>query len=191
MIFRDPTRNVTLGAVKILPHSVPSDFLSGLVDRTGGALQRVIVALVAVHALPGREVARLLITDLDLAAGQQVVQRGHLRHILYLEEFTHHLVWEWLVERHRRWPACTNPHLLVSRHTAVDPEGPPISVEILRRTFRSLGVTVTQLRQDRMLHEARETADPLRLIRLFGITETTAMRFVAAAHPDKITRPPR
>jgi hypothetical protein len=42
-----------------------------------------------------------------------------------------------------------------------------------------------QLRQDRILHEARETADPLRLMRLFGIGDGTAMRYIAAAHPEK------
>ena len=50
---------------------------------------------------------------------------------------------------------------------------------------------MSQLRQDRILHEARETADPLRLMRLFGISDGTAMRYVTAAHPERTARPLR
>jgi hypothetical protein len=53
------------------------------------------------------------------------------------------------------------------------------------------GITLQQLRQDRILDEAAITADPLRLIRLFGVTETTVMRYIVAAHPERTTRLPR
>jgi hypothetical protein len=49
-------------------------------------------------------------------------------------------------------------------------------------------MTMSQLRQDRILHEAHETADPLRLMRLFGISDGTAMRYVGTAHPEKTVR---
>ena len=78
-----------------------------------------------------------------------------------------------------------------SSHAALDPEHPIISVEMLRRTFRPLGMTMSQLRQDRILHESRETADLLQLMRLFGISDGTAMRYIAAAHPEKTARPLR
>ncbi|MFG2260452.1 hypothetical protein [Streptomyces mirabilis] len=35
----------------------------------------------------------------------------------------------------------------------------------------SVRLTLNSLRQDRILNEAAESADPLRLMRLFGITE--------------------
>ncbi|WP_393053262.1 hypothetical protein [Streptomyces sp. LN549] len=38
------------------------------------------------------------------------------------------------------------------------------------------GLTLDRLRQDRILDEAFATGDPLKLMRLFGITEGTAMR---------------
>ncbi|MYW03544.1 hypothetical protein GT354_35775 [Streptomyces sp. SID3343] len=53
------------------------------------------------------------------------------------------------------------------------------------------GLTLSGLRQDRILDEAAETADPLRLMRLFGIAEQTAMRYVTAAHPERTTKLPR
>ncbi|PBO17575.1 hypothetical protein CLM85_06155 [Streptomyces albidoflavus] len=37
----------------------------------------------------------------------------------------------------------------------------------------------------------RLTADPLRLMRLFGITEKTAMHSVTAAHPERTAKLPR
>jgi len=44
-------------------------------------------------------------------------------------------------------------------------------------------VTPSQLRIDRILDEARHTADPIQLMRLFGIAANTAMRYVKTAHP--------
>lgn len=40
------------------------------------------------------------------------------------------------------------------------------------------------------LDEARETADPVRLMRLFGITSYTAIRYVRTAHPERFTIDP-
>jgi hypothetical protein len=46
---------------------------------------------------------------------------------VFLDELTLQLLTAWLRERHRRWPASANPHLLVSRRTAMSPDGPPVS----------------------------------------------------------------
>ncbi|WP_326742802.1 hypothetical protein [Streptomyces sp. NBC_01768] len=42
-----------------------------------------------------------------------------------------------------------------------------------------------------MLNEAFESADHLKLMRLFGITEQTAMCYVGAAHPERTAKLPR
>ncbi|MFG2716377.1 hypothetical protein ACGFX2_38520 [Streptomyces goshikiensis] len=55
------------------------------------------------------------------------IHRGLLRRTLYLEELTHRITADWLDYRHRRWPASTNPHLLVSQRSALDPDHPPPS----------------------------------------------------------------
>jgi hypothetical protein len=36
---------------------------------------------------------------------------------------------------------------------------------------------------DRILNEAQHTDDPLHLIRLFGLSPRTAMKYIHAAHP--------
>jgi hypothetical protein len=131
----------------------------------------------------------ILATDVKLVSGTIEIRRGLFPHILYLDEFSSGLVTEWITYCHERWPASTSPYLLVSQ-TALDPDQPPISIGTLRVGLPK-GVTLDGLRQDRILNEALETADPLRLMRLFGITESTAMRYVGAAHPERTAELPR
>ncbi|UUU22877.1 hypothetical protein [Streptomyces sp. DSM 40750] len=71
-----------------------------------------------------------------------------------------------------------------------DPDHPPVSFGLLSGALPR-GLTLSGLRQDRILNEAAESADPLRLMRLFGITEQTAMRYVTAAHPERTAKLPR
>ncbi|MDQ0710688.1 site-specific recombinase XerC [Streptomyces luteogriseus] len=127
MVFRDPTRQLSVGRRNRLPQSVRSDLLAGLMDQAKTPLGRLIIALVAIHALPGEDLRTIQTTDLNLARGTLKVRRGMLRHTLYLEEFIHRLASEWLAYRRHRWPASTNPYLLVSQKTALDPDHPVVS----------------------------------------------------------------
>ncbi|MFG2676888.1 hypothetical protein [Streptomyces sp. NPDC048445] len=190
MVFRDSTRQLSVGHLKSLPQSVRSDLLAGLMDHAKSPLSRLVIALVAVHALPGEDLRTIRTADLNLARGTLEVRRGLLRHTLYLEEFTHRLAGEWLTYRHHRWPASTNPYLLVSQKTALDPDHPVVSRTLLRKTLPK-NVTLVGLRQDRILNEAFATGDPLKLMRLFGITAQTAMRYVGAACPERTAKLPR
>lgn len=97
----------------------------------------------------------------------------------------------WLSERHRRWPMTANSHLLVSQQTAVMDTGPPVARELIHLVFRPLGLSPSKLRQDRILDEARHTADPVHLMRVFGISDGTAMRYVSTAHPERRSTLPR
>ncbi|MEV7346634.1 hypothetical protein [Streptomyces sp. NPDC093544] len=119
-----------------------------LPDGVGGSvtITRMPIALVAVPALPGEELRTVRTSDLDLARSTLEVRRGLLRHTLYLEEFSHRLASEWLAYRYHRWPASTNPYLLVSQKTALDPEHPVVSRTLLRRTLPK-NVTLVGLRQ--------------------------------------------
>ncbi|MGY4386719.1 hypothetical protein ACVWXB_000018 [Streptomyces sp. TE12347] len=51
--------------------------------------------------------------------------------------------------------------------------------------FDRTGILPRQMWADRVLDEARETTDPVHLVRVFGIHPHTAVKYVAAAHPDK------
>ncbi|MFE4974850.1 hypothetical protein ACFRAR_22440 [Kitasatospora sp. NPDC056651] len=190
VIFRDPARNLPVGDLKGIPQSVPSDRLAGLLNQAKTPFGRLVVSLAAIHAVPGTDIRTILTTDLRLARGTLEIRRGLLRHTLYLEELTHRLASEWLTYRHRRWPASTNPHLLVSQKTALDTDRPAVSLGLLRLDLPK-DLTLDGLRQDRILNEAFETGDPLKLMRLFGITEQTAMRYVCAARPERTAKLPK
>lgn len=174
LIFRDPTRQISLPAMRRLPAPIPADQLRGLIDRTPSPISRLVVALIAIHGLGKLETARLLAADLDLAAGRLAVRRhGNRYHTVYLDELTSSLAAEWLRERHRRWPRTGNPHLLITRATASDEHRPPVAHTVIEAIFTPLRLTPGQLRRDRILDEARHTADPVHLITVFGISAKT------------------
>ena len=68
IIFRDPTRGITLPAMRRLPVPIPTDQLRGLIDRADGPMAKLIVTLIAIHGLGKKETTRLLIDDLNLSS---------------------------------------------------------------------------------------------------------------------------
>ncbi|MGG7569216.1 hypothetical protein [Streptomyces sirii] len=191
VIFRDPTRGLVFAGIKTIPPSVPSDRLAGILSHAKDDFQRFVMVLVCVHALSGTDIRRLLLTDLDLSRERLVVRRHGKRHIIYLDELTYHCASAWIRERHRRWPATTNPHLLINRWTAVDTAHPVIGTNTFSTVFRPTGLAMPTLRQDRIFDEAFDVEDPLHLMRLFGIAAHTAMRYINAAHPERTAKLPR
>ncbi|MFC9616650.1 hypothetical protein [Streptomyces sp. NPDC056938] len=65
------------------------------------------------------------------------------------------------------------------------PAGIPISYCGLRAAFDQIGLMPRRVWADRVLDEARHTADPVHLVRLFGISPNIAVKYVHAAHPDR------
>jgi hypothetical protein len=191
IIFRDPTRGITLRAMQRLPAPIPSDQLRGLIDRAGTPIAKVATAMIAIHGLGKKETTLLLIEDLDLSRGRLAVRRPTGTHIVYLDELSRTLMAGWLRERHRCWPLTGNPHLLVTSQTAADGSGPPIALTVIEAIFAGIGLTPSKVRQDRILDEARHTADPVHLMRVFGLTAKPAMKYVQAAHPERGPAMPR
>lgn len=113
-----------------------------------------------------------------------------LDHTIYLDELTSRLASAWLAERYQRWPTSTNPYLLVTARTAVDDTHPMVCPNAIMKSLRRQSLQVTRLRVDRILDEAKHTADPLHLVRLFGISPITAMRYLRAAHPGGLRPDP-
>lgn len=192
LIFRDPARGISLPAMRRLPAPIPADQLRGLIDRTQSPMARLVVALVAIHGLGKLDTARLLAADLNLAAGWLTVRRdGSRHHTVYLDELTSSLAAEWLRERRLRWPRTSNPHLLITRVTASDEHHPPVAHTVIEAIFTPLGLAPGQLRRDRILDEARHTADPVHLMTVFGVGAKTAMTYIQAAHPERRPTLPR
>ena len=151
IIFRDPTRAVTLPAMRRLPVPIPADQLRGLIDRAESPMAKLIVALIAIHGLGKKETTRLLLDDLNLSTGHLLVRRSTGRHTVYLDQLTHTLAISWLRERHRRWPLTASRHLLVTGQTAAADADPPIALTVLDAIFQKLGLNPSTLRQDRIL----------------------------------------
>ncbi|MER6523090.1 hypothetical protein ABT246_40575 [Streptomyces sp. NPDC001553] len=106
-------------------------------------------------------------------------------HLVYLDALSTDRVADWLRERRRRWPQATNPHLLVTSQTYRHPASPQISYGAMRAVFDQIELLPRQVWADRILDEARESADPVHLARLLGIHPSIAVKYVHAAHPDK------
>ncbi|WP_329266740.1 hypothetical protein [Streptomyces sp. NBC_01451] len=185
LIFLNPTAGLQLPAGVHLPRPLSSDRLAGALDRLGGPAARLIVGLVAIHAVRAVEVARLDLADPDLARRTLAVRRGEGIHLVYLDGLSTDLAADWLRERRRRWPQATNPHLLITSQTYRHPASPQISYCAMRAAFDQIGLLPRQVWADRILDEARQTADPVHLVRLFGIHPSIAVKYVHAAHPDK------
>ena len=47
-----------------------------------------------------------------------------------------------------------------------------------------------RLRTDRVLNEAVHTADPVHLMRIFGVSKATAINYVKTAHPERFAIDP-
>jgi hypothetical protein len=74
-----------------------------------------------------------------------------------------------------------------SHSTVVTPVGEP-SLRSGRRLYaqlRPLGVRPGQLWTDRVVDEAAATADPVQLMRVFALSKTIAIKYVATAHPER------
>ncbi|WP_405652952.1 tyrosine recombinase XerC [Streptomyces sp. NBC_00019] len=190
LVFRDPARSISLTSSRTVPTALPSDRIAGLLDCLDDPRDRLMVALVAIYAfLPG-QLVHLRRTDLDRSKGQLCLRRpGRMDHVIYLDAFTLRLATAWELQRHRRWPDSSNPHLFVTRNTAVDDSGPPISAGVVQQLFQRVGLPAGRLRVDRIVDEARHSADPVRLMELFGLSNLSATRYVLSAHPDKKNGP--
>ncbi len=178
MVFADPTRRLHIGHVAPTRALLPmTDTQIGAVARTAVTpAQRLVVALVAVHAARAAAVRELTLDDVDLA-GRRITLAGHPQR---LGELVPSALLEWLQERQRIWPRTPNRHVLVSAVTATSTA--PISDYYLSWHLLLRGVQLEQIRGDRVLHEALAVrADPLHLAAVFHLSTATAIAYADIA----------
>jgi hypothetical protein len=61
-----------------------------------------------------------------------------------------------------------------------------VSIQAINKPLRAHDHQAGRLRVARILNEAQHTDDPLlHLIRLFGLSPRTAMKYIHAAHPHR------
>ena len=169
-IFADPTRGIrdSQRPLNLLQPLQPADIGQATAAAVTPAA-RLALALAAVHAARPRTIRELHLDDADLA--------GHSRP---LDDLTRHLLLAWLEHRRHRWPGTANPHLIINQQTAMTTR--PVSENWITSTFRGLTATLERLRADRQLEEALTCGpDPLHLAVVFGLDDTTAIRYATIA----------
>lgn len=185
LVFTNPTARVrVIGPNQTTPSRLTPDALQliGQAAARNPAL-RVVLALVGVHVLWPRQVRSLRLEHLDLPNSRLDIG-GATR---TMDPFTADAISGYLTYRHTSWPHTSNPHLLVTRRTAHDQAA--VSEFWLSSLLRHLPVTLRQLREDRIMDEARATdADPLHLSAMFGLGAQAGLRYTHAVHAET-TRP--
>ena len=176
-IFRDPTRGVRDGQRPLI---LIQPLQPAEIDQATAAAvtpaARLAVALAAVHAARPKTIRDLHLGDIDLG-NRRLVIAARARP---LDDLTANLLLAWLTHRRQRWPGTANPHLIINQQTAMTTR--PVSETWLTQSCRGLTATLERLRVDRQLEEALTCgADPLHLAAVFGIDDTTAIKYAAIA----------
>jgi integrase len=152
-----------------------------LLQRTEQPAEQLMVLLAGVHALRAGQIATLRLADIDIAS-----RKIRVTPVRHLDTLTLAYLTAWLEYRRQRWPRTANPYLLVNRQTAGGVDH--VATGFVTLAFRKLGHTSQQLRVDRFLAEVDNTGgDPIQLIRLFGLSDPTALRYCAEARTQGAT----
>ncbi|WP_248960271.1 hypothetical protein [Sphaerisporangium perillae] len=176
-IFRDPTSGVHDGQRPlILLQPLRPEQIDQATAAAVTPAARLALALAAVHAARPKTIRELHLDDVDLGNRRMVIA-GRTRP---LDDLTRHLLLAWLQHRSHRWPGTANPHLIVNQQTAMTTRA--VSENWLTESCRGLTATLEALRVDRQLEEAlTHGPDPLHLAAVFGIDDTTAIRYATIA----------
>jgi len=183
VVFANPASQLRAGRrERPIFQPLPAGQVSQAIRAATTAHARLCVALAAVHAARPGAIRAMQLTDADLG-NRRLTIAGHTRP---LDDLTHRVLTDWLAYRRQRWPNTANPHLLISARTA--PGTGPVSHGWLTG-LRGMPATLDRLRIDRQLEEALTCgADPLHLAVVFGIDDSTAIRYAASAR-QLLTRP--
>lgn len=134
-----------------------------------------LTAIVAFHGLRSGQLRKLQLTDIHDG-------RLHLnQRTIPLAQPVRDRLAIWLAYREQHWPSTRNPHIFISRRTALD--STPVGVQWITTT---MGMTVQQAREDRILHELHASGGDLRRIcDMFGLSIAGASRYsTVVAHSD-------
>ncbi|MFJ8966692.1 hypothetical protein ACIRG5_45585 [Lentzea sp. NPDC102401] len=184
LIFVDPTHRLHVGrAPKRTAMPMTDDEFAAVKRAAVTAVQRLIVALVAVYAARSTTIRLLTLDDVDLT--RRCIRIGGTTH--QMPDLVHRLLTKWLVERQRTWPHTPNRQVLVSFGSAAGIG--PVTDYYLTCRLSMQDVRLEHLRADRVLHEALTVdADPLHLAAAFNLSDQTAIDYSEMAR-NLLSRP--
>ncbi|HEX6681863.1 MAG TPA: hypothetical protein VF062_03675 [Candidatus Limnocylindrales bacterium] len=176
VIFRNPTSHIRGQLVaRPVPQPLQATDLEAAINAATTPQARLAVALAAIHAARAKAIRDLRLTDIDLA-NHRLTLNGAARP---LDQLTGQLLRCWLDYTRNRWPNTANPHLFISKESALGFS--PVSHAWIFN-LRGLPATLERLRVDRQLEEAVASGcDPLHIANVFGVAESTAVRYAHAA----------
>lgn len=169
LIFVNPTRGMRSTPVNAtVPLPLDTDAIRQALNSSDPAVA-LAVALVGFHALTGKQLRTLELTDL-------VDGRLHLDgRTIPLAAPVRVRLTAWLDHRQRTWPGSINPYLFVSNKSA--PRLVPVGSQF---PWTSTKLRPQALREDRILQEIHATGgDVRRICDLFGIGVQAALRYGA------------
>lgn len=176
LVFSDPIRSLPATTTnRNIPLPLDTDAIRAALDSPHPA-SALAVALVAFHALTGRQLCALQLTDI---ADARLTIGGR---VILLAAPVVPRLGAWLDFRAATWPNTINPHLFVNRRTA--PRLTPVSRPF---PWRDVNLRPQTLREDRILDEVRATGgDVRRICELFGLSVEGAMRYATTIdHTDR------
>jgi hypothetical protein len=176
VIFRNPASRIRIGQ-RALPvrQRLPDNDIARAAHAANTPQARLCVTLAAVHAARPGQIRALQLDDVDLG-NRQLTIAGRTRP---LDDLTHRVLIAWLDHRRSRWPHTANPHLLISKQSAL--RLGPVSAKFILN-LRGLPANLERLRIDRQLEEALAAGtDPLHLAAELGLAETTAIHHATNA----------
>lgn len=175
VVFFNPIGSIRTGTHETRqPMPVAASSLREAINSSSPA-RAAVTAIVAFHGLRSGQVRKLQLTDIHDG-------RLHIdQRVIPLAQPVRDRLAAWLAYRENRWPKTTNPHLFISRRTALDS-----SAVGIWWVNTSMGMTVQEIREDRILHELHANGgDIRRLCDMFGLSIPGAARYSAVlTHPD-------
>jgi hypothetical protein len=171
VVFANPTTHFHTGRPETrIPLPINDLAMRAALDSDNPA-RAALAALIGFHALRSQQVRGLLLTDIR-------DQRLHLPdRTVPLALHVRQSLSQWLDYRAARWPETPNPHLFITKQSAV--RTTQVSHVWVNDT---LGMSAQAVREDRILHEAHATRDIRRLCDLFGLSVKGAERYLVPFH---------
>lgn len=180
LIFRNPVTHMSLPSTDEsvrIREPLPDEELRRAIEwSAGNPARRALVALAAAQALMPAQMRAILLEDIDLPKRSLTLGANEIP----LHDLAYDAIVTYLKYRRDRWPMTRNRHLLISQQTAYTEQA--VSHTWQKKQIKTLGITLGRLRQDRLMEELITCGpDPLHFQIVFGVGETTAIKYVTAA----------
>lgn len=176
LIFTNPTARLKAEDIDRSLVPMTEDEIRAVGQVAVHPAQRLIIALLAVHAARPASIQHLTLDDVDLP-NRRITLAGHPQR---LGEMTDRTLRDWLDHRRATWPRTLNRHILISGKSALGVQ--PVTKSYFKWHLRDHGIQPERIRGDQILHEALAVGpDPLHLSLVFNLSHSTASRYAGIA----------